>query len=713
MTLPKRGLLKDPPQSTVAIAIAALCVISIIIFSKDIQQLSMLYVSADEMGYLGTAAWLNGLDWTDMMGKLYYYSYGYPLLLAPIFSFTTDPATVYRFAIMLNVVLSAAILPLSYLAARRLFPGANKWLALVCCFCVTMYSANILQITMARNESLLFLLVWAVLLLFLLLKKDGSLAVPIATAALSFYAFMVHQRAVPLIISACAVMLLMFIKKQLSPKQFIAFAATVAGMFILHTLLKDYVKAGIWQGATSATHNDFSDMPRKIAKLFTAEGAASFLRVLGGQIFYMGAASFIVYYAGAGAIIPRAWRTLRHGVFSRKQSDHPHTQTDWGVLFLVIAAILTFAISALFLITPVRMDHIIYGRYNEIFMGPVLLYALLYLSYRKKPGWTAAAVCMAVFAALGLLAKGSMDGLPNFATISSPGMAWMEPFFANGWFWVILIPLGVFSGILILTYIKKRREAFSAAAAAALCALFVYSGCYPIAHTVLPAQQVNNEAVAAPRAYIQESGITDVYAYGEGEDAWQFAFLQFALPKQPLIMPDSPEALAQLPDGATVVTTASGLFVEPLAQNADIVASSGRYIVWNVNHGADHAGAQIPLSLFSTQTGEFAADYSCLRGSGEGFLLYGPYITVPAGAYNISISYSPLEGSGALGHADVSIAGQPVNTVPIDTAGLSAMDIGEINIPLSLTQTSDPLEVRVYLNEGAGMEIYGVAIEPA
>ncbi len=710
MTPEKKGLLQDPPQRAVAIAIASLCVIAIILFSKDIQKLSMLYVSADEMGYLGTAAWLNGLNWTDMMGKLYYYSYGYPLLLAPIFSFTTDPATVYRFAIMLNVLLSTAVLPLSYLSARRLFPGANKWLILVCCFCVTIYSANILQITMVRNESLLFLLVWAVLLLFLLLKKHGSLAVPIAIAALCVYAFMVHQRAVPLIIAACAVMLLMLLKKQLSLKQFLAFALTVAGMLLLHTLLKDYFKSGIWQGASSAAHNDFSDMPRKIGKLFTTEGI-SFLRVLGGQVFYMGAASFIIYFAGAGAIAPRAWRTLRQS-FSRKQAA-VHAQTDWGVLFLAIAAVLTFAVSALFLITPVRMDHIVYGRYNEIFMGPVLIYALLYLSYRKKPGWLAAAICAAVYAALGLLAKQSMDGLPNFATISSPGMAWMEPFFAEGWGFVIAIPLCVFALILVLTYIKKRREAFSSLSVAALCALFVYAGNYPVQHTILPAQQVNNEAVAAPRDYILTGDAAEVYAYGEGEDAWQFAFLQFALPKQPLIMPDSPEALAQLPDGSTVVTTASGIFLRPLTQSADIVASSGRYIVWNINHGAQNTGAQIPLSLFSTQTGAFAADHSSLRGGGEGFLLYGPYITVPAGAYNVRISYSPLEGESEYGRAEVAIGGQPVNTVQIDASGLSAMDIGEISIPLSLSEAADSLEIRVYLNEGAGMEIYGVSIEPA
>ena len=44
------------------------------------------------------------------------YQGGYPLLLAPIYWFTSDPATIYHSVMMINAVISAALMPLAYIA---------------------------------------------------------------------------------------------------------------------------------------------------------------------------------------------------------------------------------------------------------------------------------------------------------------------------------------------------------------------------------------------------------------------------------------------------------------------------------------------------------------------------------------------------------------------------------------------------------------------
>jgi hypothetical protein len=48
------------------------------------------------------------------------YPAGYPLLIVPVYWFTHNPVTVYRAALMINAAISAAVLPLAYLAGRRL-----------------------------------------------------------------------------------------------------------------------------------------------------------------------------------------------------------------------------------------------------------------------------------------------------------------------------------------------------------------------------------------------------------------------------------------------------------------------------------------------------------------------------------------------------------------------------------------------------------------
>ncbi len=48
------------------------------------------------------------------------YPAGYPLLITPVYWFTHNPVTVYRAVLMLNAPISAALMPLAYVAGRRL-----------------------------------------------------------------------------------------------------------------------------------------------------------------------------------------------------------------------------------------------------------------------------------------------------------------------------------------------------------------------------------------------------------------------------------------------------------------------------------------------------------------------------------------------------------------------------------------------------------------
>ena len=51
------------------------------------------------------------------------YQGGYPLLITPVFWFTHNPVTVYRGVLMVNALISAGLMPLAYVAGRRLGLG--------------------------------------------------------------------------------------------------------------------------------------------------------------------------------------------------------------------------------------------------------------------------------------------------------------------------------------------------------------------------------------------------------------------------------------------------------------------------------------------------------------------------------------------------------------------------------------------------------------
>jgi hypothetical protein len=81
----------------------------------------------DETAYLIAARVLGGGPAADFSGATQYhatlYRGGYPLLITPVYWFTSSPAAVYHAVLLINAAVSAAVMPLGYLVCRRLGLG--------------------------------------------------------------------------------------------------------------------------------------------------------------------------------------------------------------------------------------------------------------------------------------------------------------------------------------------------------------------------------------------------------------------------------------------------------------------------------------------------------------------------------------------------------------------------------------------------------------
>ncbi len=79
----------------------------------------MPLANPDETAYLVAARVLAGGPGADLSGSTLYQG-GYPLLIMPVYWFTSNPSTVYHAVLVVNSLISALVLPLGYLACRRL-----------------------------------------------------------------------------------------------------------------------------------------------------------------------------------------------------------------------------------------------------------------------------------------------------------------------------------------------------------------------------------------------------------------------------------------------------------------------------------------------------------------------------------------------------------------------------------------------------------------
>ena len=133
-----------------------------------IRDCNVLAIRNDEYGYWSHAALLTGHDWSDVLaGHMNWYSYGYSLVLVPLFWVSHNLYLMYKTAIVLNGVFAILTFYLCIRCAEILFPKTERWLLITVSFMVCMYSAYITQGPIAWSETFLYLLVWLLLYLFL------------------------------------------------------------------------------------------------------------------------------------------------------------------------------------------------------------------------------------------------------------------------------------------------------------------------------------------------------------------------------------------------------------------------------------------------------------------------------------------------------------------------------------------------------------------
>jgi uncharacterized membrane protein YciS (DUF1049 family) len=160
----------------------------------------------DETAYLIAARVLGGGPAADFSGATLYQG-GYPLLITPVYWFTSSPAAVYHAVLLINAAVSAAVMPLGYLVCRRLGLGRPA------AYGVAMVAA-LLPAGFFFSEYAIADAIFPVVTLAWLLATHSWLAAAspraryaaaIGSAVLSGYAYAVHSRGLVLLAGFAAV----------------------------------------------------------------------------------------------------------------------------------------------------------------------------------------------------------------------------------------------------------------------------------------------------------------------------------------------------------------------------------------------------------------------------------------------------------------------------------------------------------------------------
>lgn len=334
----------------------------------------------DEYCYWSIAAYLNNKDWSSVTSWCSYYSYGYSFILFIIMKFTRDTVLMYRAAVVINGLLLVG----SYLILDRILnriyggeaAGRNK-ITLVS-FLAIMIPCNINYASVNLTECLLVFLFLVLVWFIVNADKNDTYVRALGAAAVSGYAYMVHQRMLCVVAAVILTLIVMTIMKKYSLSRLVTYIAGVVAMFGAHSYLKAYFKQAVWLGKNSGADNDYGSIFGNVKYIFSSfNNFARFIVGIIGKLYYYASATYII-----GAIVVIVMLIVLWRYFWNRNNETLAGITICFYLFVCSSFIMLLGLSSVFMakLESGALSPLLYGRYMEVVYPVIAAAGIMWLS---------------------------------------------------------------------------------------------------------------------------------------------------------------------------------------------------------------------------------------------------------------------------------------------------------------------------------------------
>lgn len=678
-------------RTVIKIESLILFVASLILFLVHIQYVSQLYMPYlnDDFGYWAGGYYITGINWSNMMFGVPYYSFGYGIVLAPLICIIKSPIVLYRVAVILNSVFIVIAFRVSIKISERIFPDVTSLKRGFFCFAIFTYSAFLCLSRIVFSEILLVMVVLLLVNEFMKQEEKATVIRSIIIAVLSSYSYIVHQRMLSMVVASVVIMFVLKLNKKIYSVHLGSFIAVDVVMLSVGATYKKVLQSDLW--GTSAMQNDVNDYSVQLKKVYgilqgigtkglfiiaivtvitltvgvmlyknrerlnylylskkvficflmacigiaccliiivsqTGEKniVATLLKEMGGQLFYIGAATFGVVWCGVICVVED---------IVAKTVEYKYTKA-----FVFLAFVCLFGISVVYYAsTPDRIDQLVYGRYNEPVFGILLLFGFGWLC-RKKWNKTCYCICMAVvMISLGYLVEKRIIILKynSYPSISAAGLWWYYNEIGLDMIKIGMLCAGMMISLYVFLQMKKYQ--FNYVGLVMFVVLQYYLGSQTIIKNTLDSQYeyIRNEEVITRinsidlPVYCLKSQDSTVYR-------WKNMY-QFLYPKREVVYADMEEILKNNEEKFVVVNDKNDFWYSlGMGENYSLIAAENRYALYISNSVLEKYPdykeylleiddrVEIPLKLFRTKKSNIDERVSYIESTGkEGKLIYG------------------------------------------------------------------------------------------
>ncbi len=249
----------------------------------------------------------------------------------------------------------------------------SPWWCAVAAVIVSLAPSALFTTDFVFAESLVAPLYLATLLTLCRLHDTPTLRDGVLAGVLAALAFGTHSRMLPLGLITLGLIGLLTVRRRLAIRDAVVSAAVTVLALYSMSRYTSYVVDRLWD--EPSTRNSMSGVLDQLTN-----GVAVFVSLL-GQSWYLLATTLGIIAYGAVALV----RSL-----GGARSTSLPTRGDAGVVLVVVGA--SVALSVVFMSDRWRSDQLVYGRYNDAIVTPVLVVGLATLfaaiPYRRLPTTT-------------------------------------------------------------------------------------------------------------------------------------------------------------------------------------------------------------------------------------------------------------------------------------------------------------------------------------
>ncbi len=415
------------------------------------------FVYPDELGYWAHAAHMAGDTWAGVMDGVSWYAFGHSFVLLPALLLSNQMAVVYKIAVLFQVVMCLFVYGLAYVIARRLFPSLGVFQRGMLAFTATSFSSYIFYSYVTMCETLVTLLVWLVLYEVVSLEERDAWWKGALLGVTVGFAYMVHNRMISIVIAVFMCAALLVLLRRLHGKTAVLCLAAFAGMFVLNSLIKAELIGMVENNPVIDALGFTVEMGRansgdaqiqKLFMLFTPNGFLQFILNALGQIWECLSATYLLFGLGGVYAVRRIYR----GCKDRENVCLYLFPTAAVLLSIAVTAVFFFAAPLSEAAGKTRIDTLFFARYNECFLGMLLLLGIGLLYEKGNVLRKACFGTTAGYLALSALMAGRI-GTPDdkyLNVVSSVGIHifhWLGEFRVEKCVVAALVGLAVFAGL--------------------------------------------------------------------------------------------------------------------------------------------------------------------------------------------------------------------------------------------------------------------------